>query len=215
MTGEPPAPAPPTDPRLAQPVTGQSTEVVLTPSRATWAANAIDEHETQGPGKLRGTVIHRMLDRLTSPHQPAPADRGVLLGELAREFGRGADDAEFAAWWTEACTVVDAPEWRELFDPRCYRTAYNEVPLSYVADGRSVHGVVDRLVIREEEIIVIDYKTHAGTVNPAQLADRYSGQLRLYAMGAARLWPGHTVRSLIVFTHIPTCHIVEDGRIGH
>jgi len=214
-TGEPPTPAPHPDPRLAQPLTGQSAEFVLTPSRATWAAHATDEHEPKGAGKLRGTVIHRMLDRLTSPHQSAPADRGVLLDELAREFGRDADDAEFAAWWTEACTVVDAPEWRGFFDPRCYRSAYNEVPLNYVADGRPVHGIVDRLVVRDEDIVVIDYKTHSGIFDSAQLADRYAGQLRFYAEGVARLWPGRPVRSLLLFTHLPRCHIVEDGRINH
>ena len=208
----PSAPLP--DPRLARPLTEPVAAAVLTPSHATAVAEGSDDQDTQGSGALRGTVIHRMLDRLTAHRAAAPADRDVLFDEVARELGYHADDAEFAAWWIEACAVVDAPEWRELFDPHRYLSAYNEVPLSYVADGKPVQGVIDRLVVRDEGIDVIDYKTHTGTFDPAQLVERYTGQLRLYAEGAARLWPGRPVRSLLLFTHLPRCLIVEDGRLS-
>ena len=42
-----------------------------------------------------------------------------------------------------------------------YLQARNELPLLYEYDGRSVYGIIDRVVINEHEITLIDYKTHA------------------------------------------------------
>jgi ATP-dependent exoDNAse (exonuclease V) beta subunit len=50
--------------------------------------------------------------------------------------------------------------------------------------------------------VLVDYKSHvyATVDNCEQLAENFVDQLRLYAVGAQKLWQGHRVKTLLVFT---------------
>jgi ATP-dependent helicase/nuclease subunit A len=150
-------------------------------------------------GRERGIVIHRMLDYLSqSPGPASPALPAYLAGSCGREAG----DPEVLAWWQEAEQTRWHPELAMLFDPRRYLRARNEAPLQYFRNGQLVYGIIDRLVVREDAVLVIDYKTHrrAGPDTLAELADGYREQMRLYATGVARLWPGLAVKPYLLFT---------------
>ncbi len=97
---------------------------------------------------------------------------------------------------------MDRADFREFFDPARYQEARNEIPILYRDGGRDVYGVIDRLVIREEEIVLIDYKTHAHATKEiiAQLAEDFREQMRQYGEGARRLWPGKKLRLVLLFT---------------
>jgi ATP-dependent helicase/nuclease subunit A len=103
---------------------------------------------------------------------------------------------------TEARGVIEAATLREFFDSRRFEVAHNELPLLYERNGQAVYGIVDRVVVRAEEVVVIDYKTHAHTKAPdiPMLAASYLTQLRAYAAGVARIWPQRRVRAYLVFT---------------
>ena len=60
----------------------------------------------------------------------------------------------------------------------------------------------DRLVIREQEIVLIEYKTHARATadNIVLLARNFAEQMRQYGSGALRLWPQKKLRLLLLFT---------------
>lgn len=148
-------------------------------------------------GRLRGIAIHRMLELLTAGTIAAQVPR-----QVAAELQRRPDDVELAAWWREAEAVHQAPQFRELFDPTCYRQAWNEVPLQYTHEGCTVYGLIDRLVLTDDEVIIVDYKTHrqAAERDPAQLAAPYATQMAYYAAGVRRLWPQRRVRPLLLFT---------------
>jgi ATP-dependent helicase/nuclease subunit A len=94
-------------------------------------------------------------------------------------------------------TAVFAPE-REIRD-------YCEVPLQYTdVDGQTVYGIIDRLRVGPERILLIDYKTHrvADEAAARRVAEGYAAPMALYAEGVRRLWPGRTVESRLLFTHI-------------
>lgn len=150
-------------------------------------------------GRLRGIVIHRMLEKLTAL---PPAKDGELLKRIAHEHGLEAGDNTLQSWWSEVCAIVRQPQFRDLYDPTCYLAAYNEVPVSYQAGAMMVHGVIDRLVVHTDHITVVDYKTHeiANPDNLNELAEPYRGQLYHYGVAAGRLWPEKPVRTLLLFT---------------
>ncbi|MCR4300116.1 MAG: PD-(D/E)XK nuclease family protein, partial [Sulfuricaulis sp.] len=145
----------------------------------------------------RGVVMHRMLERLASG-QP----RVIIEDALRRELGERLEESEFNSWWREACRFIDQPSFRDFYDPARYQEAHNEMPILYRESGQDVYGVIDRLIIRENEVLLIDYKTHACATqeNMAQLAQGYSEQMRFYAAGVRRLWPEKKLRMLLFFT---------------
>ncbi|MBK9130330.1 MAG: UvrD-helicase domain-containing protein [Gammaproteobacteria bacterium] len=147
--------------------------------------------------RRRGSVIHRMLDLLSTPGD-APAARATA----AHEFDLDPEAPLLREWWEEAYAVVAAEELRACFDPAHYLRAYNEMPVTLEQDGRLVHGVIDRLVIGPDGITLLDYKTRRD-IPPGDLARAalpHRDQLRRYRAAVHRLWPEQPLRVMLVFT---------------
>jgi len=184
------------DPRLTQSIRVKPQLRQIAPSHADTAV-ALEPGDADG--RERGIAIHRMLDILSS--SPGAAS-STLPSQLASGLGREAGDPQLLAWWQEARQTCQHADLAMLFDPRHYVRARNEVPLQYFRDGQLVYGIIDRLVIYKDAVLVIDYKTHrrAAPNTVAGLASAYLEQMRLYAGGVARLWPGLAVKPYLLFT---------------
>jgi ATP-dependent helicase/nuclease subunit A len=193
----------PVDPRLAERIEAPAPFRLIAPSRLVTS-------ETDMPGEVdgrrRGSAIHLMLDRLSRPQGGTPAQR---LAGLAGTLEREADDPELLAWWQEALDVHTDMHFAYLYDPSRYERAYNEVPVQYRQNESLVYGIIDRVVVSDDSILVIDYKTHrtASADTVARLATDYGEQMRLYARGVAKVWPEYRVRPCLLFT---ACKVLVD-----
>ena len=163
-------------------------------------------------GRERGSAIHAMLEWLTDTGAGA-GDK--LPEELATRLGRAAENSELQAWWQEALHTLRDPALAHLFDDRQYQKAMNEVPVQYLENGRTVYGIIDRVIIRDDTVLVIDYKTHRSkdSVRLNALAKDYAGQMQLYGQAAAWLWPPHSISTRLLFTHSATL-VTVDGSPG-
>ena len=146
-------------------------------------------------GRLRGVIIHRMLELLSKQAEEKTTS-------IPTQLGIQIEAAELKQYWEEARRVRHAPELQVFFNPAHYKQAFNEVPLLYQQQDSTVHGVIDRLVITDTLAVVIDYKTHrhATPDNLQQIAEPYFSQLAYYREGIQRLWPQLPVRALLIFT---------------
>jgi ATP-dependent helicase/nuclease subunit A len=161
--------------------------------------------EQQLFSRRHGTILHKMLEMMTPPEPVAAPELDVFL-----DYGIKRED--LANWRAEAQAVLATPELRFLFDPQLYDKAYKEVPLAYrTADGKTVYGVIDRVVLRNDEVWVIDYKTRPAddARTPQELAQYYRAQLRYYVEGLRKIWPGKNMRPAILLTGSRTLLEVE------
>jgi ATP-dependent helicase/nuclease subunit A len=144
--------------------------------------------------RRHGTLLHRLLQ-----YRSAGYDRAQVQAALQREWPTL--PSLDAAWHTVEA-VLAAPALRRFYDPAHYERAYNELPLLYQRADQAVYGVIDRVVVTREEVMVLDYKTHADAdpENSTRYAPVYFPQLRLYAAGVQQLWPERRVRAYLVFT---------------
>ena len=72
------------------------------------------------------------------------------------------------------------------------------------APALGVSGQVDRLAVSRHTVLIADYKTDRAM--PSRLADvpqPYTGQLALYRAVLARIYPGKTIRTALIFTEGP------------
>jgi ATP-dependent helicase/nuclease subunit A len=147
--------------------------------------------------RARGELVHKLLDALGSG-----APRAALQRTMRREVAGTGLAQLFDAAWEEACRTLDEPSLAELAQPAPGARAYNELPLVYRDGEREVSGVLDRLVVSDDRACIIDYKTRqdATSDNAEQLATEHSSQLRLYAEGVRRLFPGRGIDAYVVFT---------------
>lgn len=156
----------------------------------------IDEAQTIS-SRQRGILIHSMLERLGRIEDP---DDYPAIEDIKQDYTNEYNAAEVVSCWHEAIKAISECPQADWFDVNI--DSLNEVPLIYTdsKSGRTVHGIIDRLVIKDDSIIIIDYKTHQ-SANINDIAAQYREQMQYYVEGIRLLWPDRKVTSWLYFTH--------------
>jgi ATP-dependent helicase/nuclease subunit A len=204
---------PPTRPSAARAATDQGTADTRLRGRidvpALWqeiapshSVSGADRGDGEADGTLRGLVIHRLLQLATDKPEPASLER-ALLPQVANEFQLDIQDGRLQTWWQETLHVLTNPSLTWLMQPGPLCQVYNEAPIQYRHQGRTVFGVIDRLVVDGPRVHIIDYKTHRleGFARGEELAEQYRPQITLYGNGVKQLWPAKQVRAYLLMTH--------------
>jgi ATP-dependent helicase/nuclease subunit A len=189
------------DPRLTDPIVNvAATEHMIAPSLSFHASNDSLHSVNDSDGIRRGIAIHRALD-LMSRVPPLTAEQARQ--QIMQESTLADDDSELDSWLDEACRTVSNRDFEHIFKPSAHREALNELAVMYQHDKRSVYGVIDRLIINNDNILLIDYKTHQVEAGAEleTLADTFKHQMKLYRTGVEKLWPGLKIKSGLLFTH--------------
>jgi ATP-dependent helicase/nuclease subunit A len=148
--------------------------------------------------RREGIALHALLQHLVSI--PADARLAIAMGALTVLLPDApGDHARIAA---KAVSIIDQPAHATLFGP----DSRAEVPflVDLIRDGEDVRlaGRIDRLVIDDSGVTVVDYKSDASPKSLADVPGNYVTQLGLYALVAGQLFPGRTVRAAILWTRL-------------
>jgi ATP-dependent helicase/nuclease subunit A len=147
----------------------------------------------------RGTLVHRLLQSL--PEIAAERRRDAALAHLARN----------AATWSTAEREALADRVLALIADRRFAAVFAEGSRAEVAIvGRLalpgwpealVSGQIDRLVVMENEVLIVDFKTnHAPPRTAAEAPKAYVRQLALYRAVLGKLYPQAAVRAALLWT---------------
>jgi ATP-dependent helicase/nuclease subunit A len=148
----------------------------------------------------RGTLVHRLLESL--PDVAAPRRRDAARNYLARN----------AADWSESERDELAGKVLALIEERRFAAVFaggSRAEVSIVGrlelPGRPlVSGQIDRLVVTDSEVLIVDFKTnHSPPTDPAEAPQAYIRQLALYRAVLARLYPKHGIRTALLWTETP------------
>lgn len=143
---------------------------------------------------FRGRVLHRLLELLpavAAPERTAASDR--LLARLAPDV----DEGERTRWREEVLAILDLPQFAPVFGP----ASRAEVDIAGDIEGKIVSGQIDRLIIEDGRIFIIDYKTNRPP--PADVADTppaYLAQMAAYRALLQKIYPGHQVECALLWT---------------
>ncbi len=139
-----------------------------------------------------GIAVHAYLEHL--PEIPRNDWQSVT------EFGGDAARAE-------AVSILNHPDLAWLFGPG----SAAEVPVvGEYAPGKSISGVIDRLVMQDDHVWIVDYKTNR--VVPDDAKDIPAGlvsQMHAYVSAIRPVFPDHTIKPAILWTKTATMMLVE------
>jgi len=157
----------------------------------------------------RGRLIHALLERLPAVAAERRADVAARWLEGAGGVADPAMRSELAA---AALGVIADPDFAELFGPE----ALAEAPIAaVVAGGHVVSGTADRLLVTDDGVLVVDFKT--GRRAPATLDDVPPYHLRQMAAYVAALevvFPGRQVVAGLLYTAGPVLYALPNALLA-
>jgi len=183
--------APPPEPDPGRPLSPARPSAMDAPSVASPFA------DDDGSRFHRGTLIHRLLEILPAI---APKRRSALLADyLARPVhGIDADaQAEIAA---VVLAVLDDAAFAPLFGPG----SMAEVPVAGIVGGRVLSARIDRLLVADDHIAIVDYKTNRPPPRtPEDVAPAYLAQMAAYRALLGGVYPERRIDCLLAWTDGP------------
>jgi ATP-dependent helicase/nuclease subunit A len=189
----------------------------LTPSRPSEPdpATISPLGEDQGWRYQRGRVIHHLLEML--PQLPREARLGAAEVFVARRSS-AVPIAERAALARDVTELLDAPDFAEIFGPAS-RAEVPVVATRRAPDGRTevVSGQIDRLVVLEGEVWVVDFKSNRpAPMQVLHVSQQYVRQLAAYRSALASLYGDRKIRCFLLWTEGPRLmEIPEDMLNAH
>ncbi len=201
--GRPPPPeaVPPRPLAPSRPEAEETAESPLAAGRGAHAARRF----------TRGRLVHRLLQSLPSlPPDRRRAAGTRFLGAAVHGLSPAAQDALLE----ETLRVLEDPALAPLFGPH----GRAEVPLAGLIEGRAgpeaISGQVDRLLVADQEIVIVDYKTNRPPpASEAEVPAIYLRQMAAYRAVLQRIYPGRPVRCLLLWTDGPRVMQLSDARL--
>ncbi len=181
-----PAPSRPLSP--SRPV--EDEPAVISPLKA------VSQRDKDHQRYHRGRLIHRLLEILPDM---AAGERE----QAARHFlSHKAHDLVFTdidRIIHQITEILTAPDFAEVFSPH----SRAEVSIVGLAGTHPVSGQVDRLVVRDHDILIIDYKTNRPPPKDAQdVPSLYLRQMAAYRAVLTDIYPGKAIRCLLLWTDV-------------
>jgi ATP-dependent helicase/nuclease subunit A len=148
----------------------------------------------------RGDLIHRLLQLLPDLEPPERADAAARL--LAKE--PDLTDAQRREMAAAALGVLNDSQFAAVFGPG----SRAEVAVAGAAPGlgalSAISGRVDRLVVEQDRVLVVDFKTNRPAPSRIEDADPdYLRQMAVYAAVLQSIFPERRIEAALVWTDGP------------
>ncbi|MBC8038283.1 MAG: double-strand break repair helicase AddA [Rhizobiales bacterium] len=151
-------------------------------------------------GLQRGASIHRILQLL--PNVPPAKRRDFVMGMIIK-----AGHDETAA--LRLLALTERSDLRDVFSTG----GLSEIPVvGWIKElGRTISGRIDRLIFRQDEIVIVDYKTDRDwPAAPEFIKRSYRLQMAAYRAALRGMHSGTAVRCAILWTAAPLFMEIPD-----
>ncbi|MCP4392951.1 MAG: double-strand break repair helicase AddA [Alphaproteobacteria bacterium] len=145
----------------------------------------------------RGTLIHKLLQML--PDIPSK-NRLTAAYQIIKNANAQITNDEADQIVSSTIEVINNEQFRHIFSS----SSRAEVPVIGVINNTVISGIVDRLVITEKEVLIVDYKTNKiPPKTPDKIPQIYKSQMASYANVLQSIYPKKEVKTAILWTETP------------
>jgi ATP-dependent helicase/nuclease subunit A len=183
----------------------------LRPAPEPWRAPALVSPSDLGGAKVlpeevvadgedarqRGRLLHVLLEHLA--HVPV-SDRPIAA-EILVPDGTLRQDL-----LVSVNAILDNPAFTEVFGP----DSLAEVPVTAELAGRRLFGTIDRLIVRPDHVLAIDFKSNRLVPQGAtEVPEGILRQMGAYAEALGQIYPGRLIETAILWTARPTLMVLD------
>lgn len=178
----------------------------LTPSRP----DGIDEEESLSPLSAsnnnrfkRGNIIHKLLQILPDINPDLWEERIRYFLNLPAHDLSKIDQENILS---ETLKILNDP----IFSPIFGKGSRAEVSITAIVNNKTLSGQIDRLLITNDKILIVDYKTNRPP--PKKSTDIpliYKNQMDAYEAALKQIYPDKQIQKALIWTNTATLMVVE------
>jgi ATP-dependent helicase/nuclease subunit A len=99
---------------------------------------------------------------------------------------------------TETLKILNDPQFTDIFSDK----AMAEVPVTGLINNQVISGLIDRLLITDDDIFILDYKSNRPPPEDEKdIPDIYRKQMKAYADIMRGIYPNRRVRAALIWTY--------------
>ena len=148
----------------------------------------------------RGELIHKLLQTLPDIEESRREASALRYLENQTDL----DDAQRREIASETLRVISDPTFAALFQPGSRAEAAVAGQAAGLPGGMVINGQIDRLVVTDHEVLIVDYKTNRPPPQKVEDVPRaYLAQMAAYRALLQGLHPEKPVRCALLWTDAP------------
>jgi len=99
----------------------------------------------------------------------------------------------------ETLNILEHPDFAPIFGPN----SRAEVPITgQIGNNKIISGQIDRLLVTDTEILIVDYKTNRPPPNDEKHVQQiYIDQMNAYEAAIRQIYPNHTIKKALIWTN--------------
>lgn len=146
----------------------------------------------------RGNLIHKLLQVLPDiPRQRWNEAGGAYL----KRYADGFSEKQCEEILNNSLRVLNDEAFKDIFGPG----SRSEVPINGLVQGQGfVNGQIDRLLVQEDKVLFIDYKTNRPPPHDVEnVPEIYKKQMSIYAEILRQIYPDKAISGALLWTDGP------------
>ena len=156
-----------------------------------------------------GRIVHVLLEVLPEADPALWESTAAALVKNHSDAGLIEDHDDLIS---EAVTLLKTPALSWVFEK-----GLSEVPISATLstlNGERIYGIIDRLIVSDEDVIAIDYKSNRITPEtPDDTPDGVVRQMAAYRDALREVYPNRNIRTLLLWTRTRKLTEVSDSAL--
>lgn len=139
----------------------------------------------------RGRLMHRLLEIL-------PDVKSDVRVEKSLQFLRknGVDENTARGWVDDVMRLLGDDDLAMVFG----ENSRAEVPVTGIVDGQVISGQIDRLVVTDRHVWIVDYKTNVIPPDDGAVPEIYQKQIHLYRALIQQIYPNKEIKAGLLWT---------------
>jgi ATP-dependent helicase/nuclease subunit A len=157
----------------------------------------------------RGRLLHQLFERLPGV---APGERAARADAWLERSAGVTDAALRSALVEDACAILSHPDYAAIFTA----DALAEAPIAAATpDGSVISGTVDRLLVSESLVRLVDFKTgRAVPATPSEIPAAHLRQMAAYVAALEIIFPDRAVEAALLYTAGPLLHPLPNALLA-
>ncbi len=152
----------------------------------------------------RGNIIHALLQTL--PDLQADERENAAMAYL-QNASHALSDKQQSEITQETLRILNDADFAHVFAPG----SQAEVPIVGEVGGRVISAQVDRLLVSDEEVVVVDFKTNRPPPRTVKkVPNLYINQMKAYRAALELIYPDRPVRCVLLWTDTPKLMEIPD-----